>query len=102
VNDDRLQRVEHACIDLVATGHKVTFDAVAEKAGIGRATLYRRPELHALVHQHQTRAEEAFTLTGLAVQIDQLRRSVEALAAKLRRHEELLRKLSRTTARPTG
>jgi hypothetical protein len=99
VNDDRLRRVEQACTDLVAAGHKVTFAAVATTAGIGRATLYRRPELHALVHQHRTQAEAAFTLTGLAVQIDQLRRSTEALAAKVRRHEELLRKLNRSTPR---
>ncbi len=70
--------------------------------GIRRATLYRHPELHAIVHEHRQRAAEAFTLTGLAVQIDQLRKSVEAVAAKVRRHEEQLRKLSRASDKRTG
>jgi hypothetical protein len=39
-------------------------------------------------------------LTSLAVQIDQMRRSLEAVAAKVRRHEETIRRLER--ARRTG
>jgi AcrR family transcriptional regulator len=100
MSNERLRRVEQACIDVVATGEEVTFDAVASRAGIGRATLYRHPELHALVHEHRKQATEAFTLTGLAVQLDQLRRSVEAIAAKVRHHEELLRKLTRPPRKP--
>lgn len=102
MNDERLRRVERACTELVASGQEVTFDAVAARAGIGRATLYRHPELHALVHEHRRRAAEAFTLTGLAVQIDQLRNGLEAVAAKVRRHEEQLRKLSRPSDKRTG
>jgi hypothetical protein len=94
MNDERVRRVEQACLELVAAGEEVTFDAVAQRAGVGRATLYRHPELHALVHEHHRHAADAFTLTGLAVQIDQLRHSLEAVATKVRRHEELLRKLS--------
>lgn len=56
MSDDRLQRVEQACAELVAASEDVTFDAVAARAGIGRATLYRRPELHAVVHEHRQRA----------------------------------------------
>jgi hypothetical protein len=99
VSDGRLARVEQACIDLAAAGEQITFGAVAARAGIGRATLYRRPELHAIVAEHRQQGEEALTLTGLAVELDQLRQGVEAMAAKLRRHEEVLRKLSRS---PTG
>jgi len=95
MSDERLRRVEQACAELVAASQAITFDAVAARAGIGRATRYRRPELHALVHEHRQRAAEALTLSGLAVQIDQLRIGLEALAAKVRRHEELLRKLTR-------
>lgn len=94
--NDRLRRVEQACLDLAAAGHDVTFDAVAAKAGIGRATLYRHPELHAVVREHRNRRTEGLTLTGLTIQIDQLRRSLEALAAKVRHHEELLRKQARS------
>jgi hypothetical protein len=38
---------------------------------------------------------DPFTLTGLAVQIDQLRTGIAALAAKVRRHEGQLRRVSR-------
>jgi hypothetical protein len=96
MSDERLARVEQACSELVAAGEQVSFDAVAAKTGVGRATLYRRGELHAVVSEHRRRGAEALTLTGLAVQLDQLRQSVEAMAAKLRHHEELLRKLSRS------
>ena len=37
----------------------------------------------------------ALTLTGLQVQIDQLRAALDAVAAKARRHEEELRRLKR-------
>jgi len=69
---------------------------VAAHTGIGRATLYRRPELRAIVEQHRQHGRDALTLTGLHVQLDQLRRSLEAVAAKTRRHEEQLRKLHRS------
>jgi AcrR family transcriptional regulator len=99
MSNDRVRRVEQACLELVAAGEEVTFDAVAQRAGVGRATLYRHPELHALVHEHRQRATDAFTLTGLTIQIDQLRHSLEAVAAKVRHHEELLRKLTRPPPR---
>jgi hypothetical protein len=89
------RRVEDACAELLAAGEEITFDAVAARARIGRATLYRRPELRALVEEHRLRGREALTLTGLAVEIDQLRTSLHALAAKVRRHEETIRRLER-------
>jgi len=88
-------RVEQACAELLASGAELTFAAVAARAGVGRATLYRRPELRALVEEHRLRGREALTLTGLAVEIDQLRTSLQAPAAKIRRHEETLRRLER-------
>ena len=99
MSDDRLARVEQACIDLAAAGDEITFDAVAARVGIGRATLYRRPELHAIVTEHRQRGQDALTLTGLAVQLDQLRAGLEAVAAKVRHHEELLRRLTRKQPR---
>ena len=42
-----------------------------------------------------TRHREPLTLTGITVQIDQLRAGIEALAAKVRRHEEQLRRSTR-------
>ena len=101
MSGDRLARVERACIELAAAGEEITFDAVAARAGIGRATLYRRSELHAIVTEHRQQGKDALTLTGLAVQLDQLRQSLEAVAAKVRHHEELFRKISRTAAKQT-
>jgi hypothetical protein len=96
VTDEPAVRVERACRDLLTAGDAVTFDAVATHAGIGRATLYRRPELRAIIEEHRRHGRDALTLTGLQVQIDQLRLALEAVAAKTRRHEEQLRKSHRS------
>ncbi len=93
-DDDRLTRVEAACIELTQAGQSVTFDAVAEHADVGRATLYRRRELRAVVEEHRIRGREADTLSGLASDIDGLRTALEAVAAKVRGHEETLRRLT--------
>jgi Family of unknown function (DUF6262) len=92
---DELGRVEAACAELAAAGQPVAFNQVAVIAGVSRTTLYRRADLRALVDEHRARGRDATTLTGLTVQIDQLRRSIEALAARVRRHEEQLRRLER-------
>ncbi len=91
---DLVGRVERACLELSAAGRDVTFGEVAERAGVGKATLYRRPELRALVEEHRLRSREALTLSGLAVEVDQLRRGLEAVAARVRHHEEVLRRLT--------
>ena len=92
---DYVIRVEKACAQLTTDGKPITADAVAALAGIGRATLYRRPELRAIIEEHRQQTREALTLTGLAVQIDQLRDSLEAVAGNVRRHEEQLRRLTK-------
>jgi hypothetical protein len=101
MSDDRVIRVEQACLDLVTAGEEITVEAVATRAGIGRATIYRHPELNAVVHEHRERGHDGITLTGLTVQIDQLRKGLEAVAAKVRHHEELLRKLNRSATKRT-
>jgi AcrR family transcriptional regulator len=102
MSDERLARVEQACIDLVSSGESITLDAVAARAGIGRATIYRHPELQAIVTEHRRHGETALTLTGLAVELDQLRKGLEAVAAKVRRHEEQLRRITRPPDKRTG
>ena len=97
---DHLTRTEAACAELAATGQPITFTAVAVLARISRTTFYRRADLRAIIDDHRTRGQDATTLTGLAVQIDQMRHSLEAVAAKVRRHEETIRRLDR--ARRTG
>ena len=93
-------RVEAACTGLAAAGQPVTFAEVAARAQISRTTLYRRADLRAIVDEHRARGHDATTLTGLTVQIDQLRRSLEAVAAKVRRHEETIRRLERDRRKP--
>ena len=93
-------RVEAACTDLAAAGQPVTFAEVAARARLSRTTLYRRADLRAVVEEHRARGRDATTLTGLTVQIDQLRRSLDALAVRVRRHEEQLRRLERARRKP--
>ncbi len=92
-------RAEQACAELAASGQPVTFTAVAARAGISRATLYRDPALHAIVDGHRRHAASANTLTGLAADIAALRTAIEAVAARARRHEEQLRQLKRAGSR---
>ena len=92
MSSDLAARVEQACQDLLTAGQPVTTAEVA-----ARSTLYRHPELRAVIGEHRQHQHDALTLTGLAVQIDQLRQGLEALAAKVRRHEEQLRRLTRRT-----
>ncbi len=92
MTNDRLHQVESACTELAAAQHRVTFDAVAERTHIGRATLYRNPELRAVIEEHRQHTVDPHTLTGLATQIDQLRQALDAVAARVRSHEEQLRR----------
>ena len=92
---DEVTRVETACAQLATAGQPVTFAEIAARAQISRTTLYRRPDLRAVIEEHRARGQDASTLTGLSVQIDQLRRSLEAVAGKVRQHEEKLRRIER-------
>ena len=80
MNDTTLARVEKVCAELIRSGEPVTFTAVAERADIGPATLYRNPQLRAIVDEHRTRQTDARTLTGLSTEVAHLRTAVEALA----------------------
>ena len=93
--EERRQAVEDACAALLAEDTTITFDQVAERVGLGRATLYRNPELRVIVEDHRARGREAHTLTGLASEIAHLRTALNELATKVRRHEEELRDLRR-------
>lgn len=90
-----LSRVEQACADLTNAEQQVTFTAVADITGFSRATLYRNPELRAVIAEHRTRAAQAGTLSGLGSEVAHLRTALEAIAAKVRRQEERLRRLER-------
>jgi hypothetical protein len=94
--DRQLKAVRAVCTELVSAGERVTFPKVAERTEISRATLYRQSQLRELIDQHRHPTGETLTLTTLAAQVDQLQRTLEALAAKVRRHEEQLRRASAT------
>jgi AcrR family transcriptional regulator len=89
-------QVERACATIIDEGIPLTFAEVAKRAGTSKATLYRRDELRSIIEEHR-RQSEPHTLTGLVVEVDQLRQGLEAVAAKVRRHEEILRSLQRRT-----
>jgi hypothetical protein len=102
-NPDALTRVERACADLTKAGQPVTFTAVADATGLSRATLYRNPTLRAIITEHRTHAAQAGTLGGLGSEIAHLRTALEAIADKVRRQEERLRRLERRgTDKPNG
>ncbi len=90
---DPVSTVERACRDLTATGQPVTFTTIAERTGISRTTLYRNPQLRAVVEEHRHHSHDPRTLSGLTAEIAHLRTAVEALADRVRHHEERLRRL---------
>jgi nicotinamidase-related amidase len=89
-----VDQVEKACTHLANTDQPVTFTAVADHARLSRATLYRNPNLRAIIEEHRTRQRDARTLTGLTTEIAHLRTAVEALAVTVKRHEEHLRRIN--------
>lgn len=88
-------RVEQACAQLADQRAPLTFAEVATRAGTSKATLYRRPELRSIIEEHRTRDREAHTLSGLVVQIDQLRHGLEAVAARSAATKSSFRNLRR-------
>jgi hypothetical protein len=91
----RVEAVERACMELAADEEAVTFMTVSERSGVPRVTLYRNPTLRALVEEHRARAREATTLSALAAEVAHQRLALEALSERVRRHEELIRKITR-------
>ena len=88
-----LEAVENACAELATAGQAITFTAVAQHASISRTTLYRNPQFRAVVEEHRRHSHDRHTLTGLAAEIAHLRSGVEAVADRVRHHEERLRQL---------
>ena len=90
-----IETVETACARLAHKGEAITFTAIAEHTGISRTTLYRNPQLRAIIEEHRHNTHDRHTITGLATQIAHLRTGLEALADRIRNHEERLRHLER-------
>ena len=89
----RRQDVEDACAAIILDGQQGTFDDVAARTGLGRATLYRNPDLRTIIEEHRARGREAHTLYGLSTEIAHLRTALDTIATTVRRHEEELRRL---------
>lgn len=96
MSDGRIAAVEQACADLLADGAPVTFVSVAARSGVPRVTLYRNDALRSVVDEHRARGREANSLLGLAGEVANLRLGLEALAERVRNHEEQLRLLNRS------
>ncbi len=92
-NTNTLNQVERACAQLHQHGHSITFTAVADLTGVGRSSLYRDPTIRAVIEQHRHRSADNGSITGLTDEIATLRAAVDALADKVRRHDEQLRRL---------
>jgi hypothetical protein len=88
-----LAKIERTCGELLQRGEPVTFTTVASLAGISRNTLYRDSTLRTVVEEHRTRSHDPRTMSGLASEVGHLRTAVEALAERVRHHEEQLRRL---------
>jgi hypothetical protein len=95
MSTDATSKVEQACTELIANQQPVTFTQVAARTGLSRTTLYRNPSLRALIEEQRHRAARAGTLSGLADDIAALRTAVEAIAGRVRRHEEQLRQIAK-------
>ncbi|MGH9248304.1 MAG: DUF6262 family protein [Acidimicrobiales bacterium] len=94
-NTSRLNRVERVCAQLRHDGKDVTFTAVAAATGLGRTTLYRDPTIRAVIEEHRHRTATSGTVAGLTDEIATLQAGLDALAERVRRHEEQLRRLDR-------
>ncbi len=88
-----LEAVEAACDAVATAGHDITFTTIAEHTGISRTTLYRNPELRAVIEHRRTHSHDPRSLTGMVREITHLRTALEALADRVRRQEERLRRL---------
>ena len=87
-----LSRVERACTELRHQQQAITFTAVATATGLSRTTLYRNPDLRAVIDQHRHTSSDA--LTNITDEVATLRAAVDALATRVRRHEEQIRRLT--------
>jgi len=89
-----LSQVDRACAQLRPDGKTITFTAIAASTGLSRTTLYRNPDLRALIDNHKHHAAASGTITTLADEVATLRAALDTVAARVRHHEEQLRKLA--------
>jgi len=89
-----LNQIERACADLARDGHPITIAAVADRASIARSTIYRNPELRAIIEHHRQATPDDSIIT-ITDELATLRATVQTLADTIRHHDAQLRRLSR-------
>ena len=89
-----LNQIERACADLARDGHPITIAAVADRASIARSTIYRNPELRAIIEHHRQATPDGSIIT-ITDELATLRATVQTLADTIRHHDAQLRRLSR-------
>lgn len=100
--NNNLATVEAACLKLASSGQPITFTNIAERTRISRTTLYRNPDLRAVIEEHRQRTNDPRTLTGLTTEIAHLRTGLEAIGDRVRQQEKRLRRLETPTRRKTS
>jgi hypothetical protein len=100
--NNNLTTVEAACRRLVGNDEAITFTAIADQTGISRTTLYRNPDLRAVIDEHRHHTTDPRTLTALTTEIAHLRTGLEALGNRIRQQEERLRRLETPAHRKTS
>lgn len=85
--------IETVCHQLAASHEPITFTTIAERTAISRTTLYRDPQLRAIIEEHRHRSHDPRTLAGLTTEIGHLCTALAALADRVRHQEERLRQL---------
>ena len=83
-NDDK---VEDAGAAIILAGQPVTFNDVAGRTGLGRATLYRNPDLRAIIEEHRP-GQGSTHPRPASREIAHLRSRWRPSPATVRRHEE--------------
>jgi hypothetical protein len=61
-----LALIETICRELAAGGEPIKFTTVAERARISRTTLYRDPELRAVIEEHRHRSRAGLHVVFIA------------------------------------
>ena len=89
-----LNHIERACTDLARDGNTITIAKVAEHAGISRSTIYRNPELRAIIDHHRQATPDG-SITAITDELATLRQAGQTLADTVRHHDAQLRRLTR-------
>ena len=101
ISKETLRKVDRACSEIVALGQVVTFAEVSRRANVTRNSLYRHPELRQTVEGYRTISRRSHTFVELSAQVEELRALVDAVATKVRHHEEQIRHLNRVVGNRT-